>query len=98
MDIKKTTIVYQISMNWSLTKSDYGTIYNVLFARRGVSETPSIKSCLIRLCIGTRTKQTFDDINDSILVFWKYDQNLTTLPRFESPLIIPINISMLTLL
>lgn len=75
-----------IKLSHLLTKSEYEAVYNVLFARRNPTEHPTIRKCLNSLAIGTRTKKTFneDEDEDKILITWRYDKSLTTIPRFES--------------
>jgi hypothetical protein len=73
METNKIPIVIHIRLSALLTKSDYETVYNVLFTRRGLNETPTIRSCVNRFAIGTRTKNTLndDDDDDEILIFWR---------------------------
>ena len=89
MTDEKVQIVIRINLRALLTPNDHQTIYNVLFGRRGVNETPNIRTLVNRYSVGTRTKMTLkdDEDTDEILIFWRYDDNFTTLPRFESELI-----------
>ena len=81
--------VIRINLGVLLTPNDHQTVYNLLFGRRGQNETPNIRTLVNRISIGTRTKMTLKDEEDQdeILIFWRYDDNFTTLPRFESNLI-----------
>ena len=89
-------IVMQINLEHLLSVSNYQTVSNMLFGRRGHGETPKIRTLVNNLCVGTRTKMALYEVDEkeaknknSILIFWRYYPELleVTLPRFESLLI-----------
>ena len=83
------TVIIKLNLGL-LTPKDYLTIQKILFANDvKLNKSLTILTLIHRLCIRTRIKMTFKngDDQDEILIFWKYDPNLATLPRFESDLI-----------
>ncbi len=86
MNDQRVQIVIRINLGASITPKDYQTISNILFGRR-YKTTPEIQTLVKLLAIATRTKMTLNQ--DSILVFWRYDPNLTTniIPTFSSDLL-----------
>ena len=82
-------IVFKINLGALQLPSDYLTIYKILFAN-DVSKSPIILALIQKLCIRTRVKTTFkdeDDGQDELLIYWKYNANFSTLPKFESKLL-----------
>lgn len=95
MEDNKVQIVIRIDLGSLILPSgltlpnSYETISNILFGRSGYKETPKIRTLVNRLAIGTRTKMTLKEESnqDSILIFWRYDPNLTTIATFTSDLL-----------
>ena len=85
-DLSVTRICILIRLGSLLLPKDYLTIYKIFFAKE---KTPNLRTLILKLCIGTRLKTTLkeNDNEDELLIYWGYDKNLTTLPRFESELI-----------
>ena len=81
-------IVIRINLCGLLTPKDYQTISNIFFGRR-YKTTPEIQTLVKLLAIATRTKMTLkeESTQDSILVFYRYDGNLITIPTFTSDLL-----------
>lgn len=81
------TVIIKLNLGL-LTPKDYLTIQKILFAN-DVNKSPNLLVLIHKLCVKTRVKTTFkdEDDQDELLIYWKYDPNLATLPRFESDLI-----------
>ena len=81
-------IVIHINLAALLSPKDHLTISKILFAN-DVNKSPNILALIHKVCVKTRVKMTFKGEDDQyeILIFWKYDANFTTFPRFESDLI-----------
>ena len=90
MKDKNLQIVFRINLWASHTPKDYQTVYNILFGRR-YKQTTEIQTLVKLSAIATRTKMTLkeESTQDSILVFCRYDPNLTTniIPTFSSDLL-----------
>ena len=88
MTDEKVQIVIRINLYALLTPKDYQTIFNILFGRR-YKTTPEIQTLVKLLAIATRTKMTLkeESTQDSILVFWRYDNLTTNIPTFTSDLL-----------
>ena len=80
-------IVIKINLGELFTPTDSQTVYKLLFA--DINKSLNIQALIHKMCIKTRTKMTLkdDDNQDEVLIYWKLDSNLATLPRFQSDLI-----------
>ena len=79
-------IVIKINLGELFTPTDSQTVYKLLFA--DINKSLNIQALIHKMCIKTRTKMTLkDDDNQEVLIYWKLDSNLATLPRFQSDLI-----------
>ena len=71
------------------SQKEYLTIQKILFANDVIKSPADLLASIHKLCVKSKVKMTFknEDDKDELLIYWRYDPNLTTLPSFEADLI-----------